>query len=95
MAFDPVKAAALTTMKGWTPDADGGLWTVEWRGLRFVVEIQEHGWRASCRFVNGAPEGMEEAAGGLSVWPDRNAARLACRRHAADAAAGRYRRRER
>ena len=75
----------------WNTDLFGGLHWVHWRGLRFQVEITRDGWRASCRFVNGAPDGMAQAAGGLAVWPDMDAAKNACRRHARRALKGEYR----
>ena len=86
-------AATSQSMKGWRSDADGGLWTVDWRGLQLRVEIAADGWKASCGFVHGPPAGMEEAASGLGTWPDRTAAADACRRHARRAKLGKYRRR--
>ena len=75
----------------WSGDLLGGLHWVEWRGLRFTIEIVRDGWRASCRFVAGPPDGMKRAAGNLSIWPDSDAAKAACRRHALRAAKGEYR----
>lgn len=75
----------------WNGDLFGGLHRVEWRGLEFRCEMTRDGWRASCRFVKGAPRGMARAASGLAVWPVLEDAKDACRRHALRALRGEYR----
>ena len=80
-------------MEGWNSDLDGGLWWVEWKGLRFRIEMTEKGWKAICSFSDGmdCAAGVEEAAGYLGTFALLAQAREACRRHARRALTGRYR----